>query len=128
MAISPVCQFNYSLVYYPVLSVLEVGNYRSEEGIRYMLAANLDFSLISSGNVPKELEFDVQLDDGCTVHVVSRVITGVTYHFQDGQYTLHENIGEFRIDGQECRGIFEIGFNRDKGRYFNQRNLNSIVR
>lgn len=128
MAVTPACQFNYSLVSYPVLSVLEVGNYRSDAGLRYMLEANLDFRQISSGNVPKELEFDVHLDDGRTVHVVSRVITGVTYHFQDGQYTLYENIAEFRIDGHDCRGIFEIGFNRDKGRYFNQRNLSNIVR
>lgn len=128
MAVTPACQFNYSLVSYPVLSVLEVGNYRSDAGLRYMLEANLDFRQISSGNVPKELEFDVHLDDGRTVHVVSRVITGVTYHFQDGQYTLYENIAEFRIDGHECRGIFEIGFNRDNERYFNQRNLSNIVR
>ena len=93
-----------------------------------MLEANLDFRQISTGDVPNELEFEVRLDDGRTVHVVSRVITGVTYHFQDGQYTLHENIAEFSIDGQVCRGIFEIGFNREKGRYFNQRNLNSIKR
>ena len=128
MAVSPTCQFNYSLVSYPVLSVLEVGNFRNEVGMRYMLEANLDFRQISTGDVPNELEFEVRLDDGRTVHVVSRVITGVTYHFQDGQYTLHENIAEFSIDGQVCRGIFEIGFNREKGRYFNQRNLNSIKR
>lgn len=128
MAISDSSQFNYSLVSYPVLSVLEVGNYRDEAGMHYMMEANLAFSRISTGDIPKELEFDVRLDDSRTIHVLSRLITGVTYHFQDGQYTLYENIAEFRIDSQVCRGIFEIGFNCDKGRYFNQRNLNSVMR
>ena len=41
---------------------------------------------------------------------------------------LHENVAEFIIDGRTCRGILEIGFNRDSHRYFNQRVLKDIRR
>ncbi|MBR6346536.1 MAG: hypothetical protein IKR69_04030 [Bacteroidales bacterium] len=128
MAVSDDLQFNYSLVSYPVMSVLEVGNCRDENGMHYMLRADLDFALISKGNIPRELSLNVRLDDGRSIPVAAKVIDGVSYHFQDGQYILHENIAEFTIDGKECRGILEIGFNADGSRYFNQRDLKSIKR
>lgn len=128
MAVAPDYQFNYSLVSYPVMSVLEVGHFRDEMGIHCMRQADLDFHEISKGTVPQELSLNVMLDNGHRINVLSKKLAGVTYHFQDGQYILHENIAEFTIDGKRGRGILEIGFNRDSSRYFNQRDLNSIRR
>jgi hypothetical protein len=128
MAVSPSHQFNYSLVSYPVMSVLEVGNYRDEAGMHYLMQADLDFQQINQGTVPRELSFHVQLDNSQNIHVVAKVLAGMTYHFQDGQYILHENIAEFSIDGKACRGILEIGFNGNRNRWFNQRKLESIRR
>jgi len=128
MAVSPSLQFNYSLVSYPVISALEVGNCRDETGMHYLLRSDLDFSGISTGSVPGSLAFTVGLDNGQTVRVRARVIDGRAYHFQDGQYILHENIAEFQVDGKVCRGILEIGFNSDSERYFNHRDLRSIQR
>ncbi len=128
MAVSEGCQFNYSLVSYPVISALEVGNYRDTEGMHYMMQANLDLSKVGTGEVPEELSFSVLLDNGRSIPVKARKLTGVTYHFQDGQYILIENIAEFTIDGKTCRGILEIGFNSDSGRFFNKRNLGEIRR
>ena len=128
MAVSPACQFNYSMVSYPVMSVLEVGNFRDENSMHYMSQANLDLRQLCSGKVPQELAFQMQLVDGKTIQVAAKLLAGVTYHFQEGRYILHECIAEFRIDGKVCRGILETGFNGDSRRYFNQRDLNSIQR
>ena len=128
MAVSPSRQFNYSLVSYPVMSVLEVGNYRNEAGMHYLMQADLDFQQVNQGTVPRELSFHVQLDNSQSIHVAAKVLAGVTYHFQEGQYILHENIAEFSIDGKACRGILEIGFNGNRSRWFNQRKLESIKR
>jgi hypothetical protein len=128
MAVAPDYQFNYSLVSYPVMSVLEVGHFRDEMGVHCMRQADLDFHEISKGTVPQELSLNVMLDNGQKINVLSKKLAGLTYHFQDGQYILHENIAEYTIDGKTCRGILEIGFNRDGSRYFNQRDLNSIRR
>lgn len=128
MAVSPSRQFNYSLVSYPVMSVLEVGNYRDEAGMHYLMQADLDFQQINQGTVPRELSFHVQLDNSQSIHVAAKVLAGVTYHFQEGQYILHENIAEFSIDGKACRGILEIGFNGNRSRWFNQRKLENIKR
>jgi hypothetical protein len=121
MAVSPVRQFNYSLVSYPVLSVLEVGHYRDETGMRYMMKADLDFRQVSQGSIPSELSFRMKLNDESDIAVGVKVLAGRTYHFQNGQYILHENIAEFTLDGESCRGILEIGFNRDGNRYFTQK-------
>ena len=128
MAVSPSRQFNYSLVSYPVMSVLEVGNYRDETGMHYLMQADLDFQQINQGTVPRELSFQMQLDNSQSIHVTAKMLAGVTYHFQEGQYVLHENIAEFSIDGKACRGILEIGFNGNRSRWFNQRKLESIKR
>jgi len=128
MAVSGEQQFNYSLVSYPVMSVLEVGHYLGGNGLHFMRQTDLDFHQVAKGIVPKNLSLHMLLDNGQTISVEARVLAGVTYHFQDGQYALHENIAEFRIDGKTCRGILEIGFNREKERFFNQRNLKTIRR
>lgn len=124
MAVAPERQFNYSLVSYPVMSVLEVGNYRSETGMSYLVKADLD--LEKATTVPRELKLNVTLDNGHTISVIAKLITGITYHFPG--YILHENIAEFSLDGNTCRGILEIGFNEDGSRIFNQRNLITIQR
>lgn len=128
MAVSAERQFNYSMVSYPALSVLEVGNYRDEAGMHYMMQADLDLQLVGMGTIPEELVLNVGLDNGETLPVKVRRLAGVTYHFQNGQYILHENVAEFEIAGHVCRGILEIGFNRDRSRYFNQKDLKDIRR
>jgi hypothetical protein len=128
MAVSLSCQINYSLVSYPALSVLEVGHCRNGNDMHYMSRADLNLETVNQGTVPSGLKFKMILDDGRVIDVDAKVLTGVTYHFQDGSYILHENVAEFCIDGNVCRGILEIGFNKDHSRYFNQRDLKSIKR
>lgn len=128
MAVSTPVQFNYSLVSYPTLTALEVGNYREGKSLHFLQKADLDFHRVAQGKVPEEISFHVTLEGGRVLPVTAKVLACVTYHFQDGQYILHENIAEFEIDGKSCRGILEIGFNRDGTRFFNQRNLKDIKR
>lgn len=128
MAVSSYCQFNYSLVSYPALSVLEVGHFRNGNDLHYMSKANLNLEEICQGTIPSGLKFEMTLGNGRVIDVEAKVLTGVTYHFQDGSYILHENVAEFRIDANVCRGILEIGFNKDRSRYFNHRDIKNIRR
>ena len=128
MAVSAPLQFNYSLVSYPALTALEVGNFRDGKEQLFLQKADLDLARLSGGRVPETLSFHVTLEGGRILPVTAKVLAGVTYHFQEGQYILHENIAEFEIDGKTCRGILEIGFNQDSSRFFNQRDLRGIRR
>ncbi len=128
MAVSPELQMNYSLVSYPAMSVLEVGNFRDESGQHFLREANLDFQQINKGTIPQELSFELSMDDGRTIPVKAKVLGCVSYHFQDGEYILHENVAEYNIGGKSCRGILEIGFNRDGSRFFNHRDLTTFKR
>ena len=120
MAVSEEQQFNYSFVSYPAMSVLEMGNYRDRNGQHFWLESNLD--LAQTVKVPGRLSFSVKMDDGRTIPVEAEVLAGVCYHFQDGEYILHENIAEYSIDGKKSRGILETGYNADGSRLFNGRN------
>jgi len=129
MAVSPKGQFNYSLVSYPVMSALEVGNYRDEiEEQRYMISSNIDFNEINKGTVPTSLSFEVELDNKEKKRVEVKYITGVTYHFSNNQYELIENLAEFTIGDKKYRGILEIGFNMDHSRIFNGRKIKELKR
>ena len=128
MAVGEDCQYNYSLVSYPVMSALEVGHFRDAAGMHCMLESRLDLGEVSRGEVPGQLQFNVRLDSGQTLPVEVKRLAGVTYHFQGGEYILHENIAEFNLGGKVCRGILEIGFNAESSRFFNQRDLQTIKR
>jgi hypothetical protein len=46
--------------------------------------------------------------------------------FEDGAYTLIEGIADYEVDGITCRGILEIGFNKDQSRFMNGKPINKI--
>ena len=83
---------------------------------------------INKGEIPHSLSFEIELDNKEVKKVEVKYLTGISYHFSNNQYTLHENIAEFDIGGVKYRGILEIGFNEDKSRYFNGRNTKEINR
>ncbi len=129
MAVSDELQFNYSLVSYPVMGLLEVGNYHLLNNKQsYMLYIDNDLNIINQGLIPTSLSFNMTLEDKKKIKVDVKVLASVTYHFEEGKYTLHENIAEYNIDGHISRGILEIGFNHDEKRYFNSRKLESYKR
>ncbi|MCR4562550.1 MAG: hypothetical protein K5694_05055 [Bacilli bacterium] len=128
MGVSPSSQFNYSLVSYPVMSLLEVGNYYHDDQQRYLLCSDLSLEKIAKGEVPSSLKMKASFDDGCLYEVEVKVLKTFTYHFEDGKYILHENLAEFQIGEKKLRGILEIGFNADKSRFFNSRDLRRLKR
>ena len=129
MAISDKLQFNYSLVSYPVMSLLEVGNYHLQnDRQKYMLSSTNDLHELNTGKIPSSMAFSVHLDDDKDILVNVKTLATVTYHFEEGKYILHENIAEYEIDGISSRGILEIGFNHDASRYFNSRKIESLKR
>ncbi|MCR4879863.1 MAG: hypothetical protein K5906_02785 [Bacilli bacterium] len=129
MAINEELQFNYSLVSYPVMGLLEVGNYHLlGDKQQYMLYVDNDLNVINQGLIPTSLSLYMYLEDKKKIKVDVKVIASISYHFEEGNYILHENIAEYNIDGHISRGILEIGFNKDEKRYFNARKLESYLR
>jgi hypothetical protein len=37
-----------------------------------------------------------------------------------------EGIADFEVDGEKCRGILEIGFNKDQTRFMNGKRIDKI--
>lgn len=129
MAINSNSQLNYSLVSYPSISLLEVGNFHENNSKeKYLLKANYDLNNVSKHKVPKTLTLSILLDDKSIKHAKCNVIDTELFTFQNGEYFLYESIADFYIDKVKYRGIFEIGFNKDQNRFFNQKDLNKLVR
>lgn len=120
MAVNEHSQLNFSMVSYPAMTMLEVGNFKAKDkSMAYILKADYDRSLIGKGVTPEEFAVTLKLTDKSNISVKATIEHGEEYIFQDGQYRLIENIANFEIDSEKYRGIFEIGFNGDKSRWFN---------
>lgn len=127
MAVNDTSQLNFSMVSYPALSILEVGNYKAANcPMAYMLDASYDRSAVAEGCVPEKLELSVTLNDKNKLHIVAGKTDEESYFFQNGDYCLMEGVGEFTINGEPFRGIIEVGFNREKNRIFNGKEIRSL--
>lgn len=129
MALAKDEEFNYSMVSYPALSILEVGNFtKNGEDNRLIKEVKYDLKEVSSGVSPQELKLKVTLNNGEILDIKAKVLDTQEYHFQHNDYLLIENIAEFDINGKSFRGILEIGFNKDKKRFFNGKRTGSLKR
>lgn len=127
MAVNDTSQLNFSMVSYPAMSVLEVGNYKAaNKPMAYMTEATYDRSSVVKGSVPEKLELSLTLNDKSRLHIVAEKTDEERYLFQGGDYCLIEGVGEFTINGEPFRGIIEIGFNREKSRIFNGKDIHSL--
>ncbi len=127
MAVAPESYINFSMVSYPAMTKLEVGNFKQKDKpMAFMISANYDRNEIVKGVVPEELEMDFTLADKKTVKVKAKKLYETAYPFQDGAYTLIEGIGEYEIDGKKYRGIIEVGFNKNTKRFFNGKNIKEL--
>ncbi len=120
-------QLNFSMVSYPSMSILEVGNYREEDiDMQYVLKADYHREEAITGNVPEHLSLKLKLDSKKTIDVNVTLLSEQAYPFEEGKYVLHEGIAEFEVEGVKQRGILEIGFNQDSSRFYNGRKVKSI--
>ena len=127
MAVNETSQLNFSMVSYPAMTVLEVGNFKSENRpMAYMLKASYDREAIARGAIPEKMALSLLLDDQRTLKIDAITTDEETYLFQNGEYRLIEGIAEFTIDGERYRGILEVGFNQDKSRFFNGKEIRKL--
>ncbi len=127
MAVAPESYINFSMVSYPAMTMLEVGNYKQKDKpMAFMIKADYDRREIVKGVVPEELEMQFTLADKRKVQIKAKKLYETAYPFQDGAYTLIEGVGEYEIDGKKYRGIIEVGFNKDEKRFFNGKNIKDL--
>ena len=127
MAVNEKSQLNFSMVSYPAMSILEVGNFKLDNApMAYMTEASYDRAAIAAGVAPQSLKLSVTLDNGRKLDVSVDKADEESYVFQDGDYTLIEGVADFKINGEFYRGILEVGFNKDKARYYNGKEIRKL--
>ncbi len=121
------CLFNFSMVSYPAMSVLEVGHIRQQTlPVEFVTKAFYDRNIIVTGEVPKEITLSLETTSKRTVVVHANLLHYVAYPFENGDYTLYEGIADLEVDGIKTRGILEIGFNKDGTRFMNGKKIDKI--
>ncbi len=127
MAVGEQSYINFSMVSYPAMTMLEVGNYKEKDKpMALMVSADYDRNEVIKGVAPKNLKMTFVLDDARKVNITAKTIFETPYSFQDGDYNFIEGIGEYEIDGKNYRGIIELGFNKDEKRFFNGRKVKEL--
>jgi len=127
MAVSDGWQINFSMVSYPAMSLIEVGNVKSPGmPMAYILSADYDRRALLSGDAIEGIEVKLKLTDGRTISVKANTEHYKEYIFQGGEYRLIEGVGNFVVDGEKLRGNVEVGFNREKGRFFNGKGIEEL--
>ncbi len=127
MAVADESYINFSMVSYPAMTMLEVGNYKEKDKpMAFMINADYDREQITLGVVPENLQMIFTLEDKRKVSVNAKKLYETAYPFQDGEYTLIEGVGEYEIDGRKYRGIIEVGFNKDTSRFFNGKSVKNL--
>ena len=126
-AINDDISFNFSMVSYPSITLLEVGNIRLNNGNTiYLKEAKYDLNEVIKGEVPTSFNLIYIGEDNKEIKVEIKILSCIPYKFEDGNYYLNEGIAEYKIEDKVSRGIFEIGFNKNKNRYFNNKDLRRI--
>ncbi len=127
MAVAPESYINFSMVSYPAMTMLEVGNFKEKDKpMAFMISADYDRNKVIKGVVPEDFEMIFTLQDNRKVSVKAKKLFETPYPFQDGEYTLIEGVGEYEIDGKSYRGIIELGFNKDQARFFNGKSVKQL--
>jgi hypothetical protein len=121
------CMFNFSMVSYPSMTILEVGHLREKDNpIEYLTKASYDRNEIVKGEIVNEINMVAQINKKRKINIKAKLLRSIPYVFEDGAYTLIEGIADYELDGIKCRGILEIGFNRDTSRFMNGKKISKI--
>lgn len=121
------CLLNFSMVSYPSMSILEEGHLREKDyGIEFVTRVDYDRNQIVTGEIPKELKICATINGKRKLEIQANLLRYIPYVFENGDYTLIEGIADYVVDGIKCRGILEIGFNKDKSRFMNGKKISKI--
>lgn len=108
---------NVSLVSYPAVRQIMVGNLVQEGKSTCVLYTQLQGDAICEGKGPDTLHLRCWLEGGHRLDVTVQRDAEVVYSFADGGYILREGLGAFTVNGRPGRGIVEFGFNKDDQRW-----------
>ena len=127
MAVNRRSQLNFSMVSYPAMTLLEVGNFKPDGApMDYVVRASYDRAAVAAGSVTKQLRVTLQMQSGRTLQVNAGLEDVQNYPFQNGEYLLAEGVAHFEIDGVPHRGILEVGWNGAKERIYNGKKVEDL--
>lgn len=105
--------FNVSMVSYPNAAGIHAGNVFVDGKIINLEDFSIKDDTVCDGLGPDELTATLKTVDGNKLSLKGKRICETVYNLQNGAYTLREGYGEFVLDGETFRGVWEFGYNAD---------------
>ncbi len=118
--------FSFAMNSNPKLSLFETGNYNYLNDNYKVFSAKYERATLLRGTSPENLNIYIELDNKNKIGIHIKKLDEIIYYFQEGDYMIVEGIAEFLIEGRSYRGIIETGFNKDRMRWFNNKNIEKI--
>lgn len=128
MACNKKNNYLFEMISLPFASLIETGIKKQEnEEIVSSSEIKYERQLILKGAAPENLNILFNFNDEKEIGIHAKKIDNIKYVLQDGEYNFTLGVAEFLIDGVNYRGIFELGYNNDKIRWFNNKEISKIV-
>ena len=112
----------------PSASIIETGVVKEGKQERIKsLNSKYERQLILKGSSPENLNILLDLENEEHVGVHAKKVDDIKYILQEGEYTIIIGVAEFLINGRNYRGIFELGYNKDRNRWFNGTEISKLL-
>jgi len=120
----------YEMMSLPSISILETGLIKQES--KELKKSNLnkyERQLLLKGSAPENLNILMKLEeDEDSIGIHAKKIDTIKYILQEGEYSLTIGVAEFLINGINYRGVFELGYNKDRSRWFNGKDISKLLK
>ena len=117
----------FDMISLPSISIVEASAVKEGKQERIKSINNkYERQLILKGAAPENLNILFNLENEENVGVHAKKVDDIKYSLQDGEYAIIIGVAEFLINGKNYRGIFELGYNKDRNRWFNGKEVSKL--
>lgn len=119
-------QYSFHMSSLPSATIIESACVKEKEFI-FANDVKYERQLLLKGSLPDNLNILFEYENK-TVGLHIKKIDDIKYIYQEGEYEFIQGVGEFLIEGVNYRGIIEVGYNKDKSRWFNGKDINKVIK
>lgn len=118
----------FEMISLPNISIIETGLIKQEKNnIKKSISNKYERQLLLKGSAPENLNILMEVEDEENIGIHAKKIDIIKYSLQEGEYTLTIGVAEFLINGINYRGIFELGYNKERSRWFNNKDISKLL-
>ena len=118
----------FEMISLPCISLMETVLIKQEkENLKLASSIKYERQLMLKGAAPENLNILLETLEEDNIGIHGKKIDTIKYVLQDEEYNITIGVADFLINGINYRGIFELGYNKDRQRWFNSKDISKLV-